>query len=229
MSKNRTKESQNQSQWDAYRKKGPARMGPWTSHIWRHDPRHVGFLLARYKFCAKMLEGKKSVLEIGCGDAMGVPVMLQTVGAVHGVDFEPLVLQDAARRMKEEGIKNCRFSVADLTRQAVPGRYDAAYSLDVIEHIPERLEKRFVGNIVRSLTRTGVLILGTPNITAQRYASPASRAGHINLKSGAALRELLAGAFENVFIFSMNDEVVHTGYGPMAHYLIAIGAGPRRR
>lgn len=229
MSKGRTKETQNQSQWDTYQKKGSPRMGPWTSHIWRHDPRHLGFLLARYKFCAKMLEGKKNVMEVGCGDAMGLPVMLQAVGAVHGVDFEPLVLQDAARRMKEEGIGNCRFSVADLTRQTLPGRYDAAYSLDVIEHIPKRLEKRFIANITRSLTRTGVLIVGTPNITAQRYASPASRAGHINLKSGPALRELLAGSFENVFIFSMNDEVVHTGYGPMAHYLIAIGAGLRRR
>ena len=29
--------------------------------------------------------------------------------------------------------------------------------------------------------------------------------------------------FHNVFIFSMNDEVVHTGYAPMAHYLLALG------
>ena len=29
--------------------------------------------------------------------------------------------------------------------------------------------------------------------------------------------------FHNVFVFSMNDEVVHTGYFPMAHYLLALG------
>lgn len=29
------------------------------------------------------------------------------------------------------------------------------------------------------------------------------------------------------FLFSMNDEVVHTGYYPMAHYLIAVGIGPK--
>jgi hypothetical protein len=29
-------------------------------------------------------------------------------------------------------------------------------------------------------------------------------------------------------MFSMNDEVVHTGFQPMAHYLFAIGAGTRR-
>lgn len=27
--------------------------------------------------------------------------------------------------------------------------------------------------------------------------------------------------FHNVFMFSMNDEVVHTGFHPMAHYLLA--------
>jgi hypothetical protein len=35
----------------------------------------------------------------------------------------------------------------------------------------------------------------------------------------------MAEHFENVFVFSMNDEVVHTGFTPMAHYLLAIGAG----
>ncbi len=31
--------------------------------------------------------------------------------------------------------------------------------------------------------------------------------------------------FHNVFMFSMNDEVVHTGYHRMAHYVIALCAG----
>ena len=30
--------------------------------------------------------------------------------------------------------------------------------------------------------------------------------------------------FENVFLFSMNDEMVHTGYSKMAHYLVAVCA-----
>jgi len=54
-----------------------------------------------------------------------------------------------------------------------------------------------------------------------------SLAGHINLKSAATLRESLARRFTNVFIFSMNDEVVHTGFTPMAHYLFALCTGVR--
>ena len=33
--------------------------------------------------------------------------------------------------------------------------------------------------------------------------------------------------FENVFIFSMNDEVCIQGFSPMAHYLFAVGVGVR--
>ena len=35
--------------------------------------------------------------------------------------------------------------------------------------------------------------------------------------------------FHNVFIFSMNDEVVHTGFAPMPHYYFALCCGRRPR
>jgi hypothetical protein len=93
----------------------------------------------------------------------------------------------------------------------------------VIEHIPREAEQRFVGNIVKSLTPHGVLIIGSPSIQSQAYASPLSKAGHVNCKDGQGLRDLMLQFFHNVFVFSMNDEVVHTGYFPMAHYLLALG------
>jgi hypothetical protein len=60
---------------------------------------------------------------------------------------------------------------------------------------------------------------------AQAYASPQSVAGHVNCKSGNVFKETMEKYFENVLLFSMNDEVVHTGFTPMAHYLFAIGSG----
>ena len=33
--------------------------------------------------------------------------------------------------------------------------------------------------------------------------------------------------FHTVFMFSMNDEVVHTGYHKMAHYILAVCSHPR--
>ncbi len=221
----KTIETQNQFQIDDYKRLGPVTLGPWTSHIYRSDPRHLSFLLARYKFCSKMLSGKAKVLEVGCGDAFGMPVVLQTVGTIHGIDFEPLILEDAKKRFTTENIDRCSFSVCDLTAQAVEDTFDAAYSLDVIEHVPSDVEKSFMSNLCASLVKSSVCLIGTPNIESQKYASPASAAGHINLKSAQTLQELMSSYFENTFIFSMNDEVVHTGYYPMAHYLIALGCG----
>jgi len=64
---------------------------------------------------------------------------------------------------------------------------------------------------------------------SQAHASPPSKIGHVNCKTGKELKALLERFFHNVFVFSMNDEVVHTGYAPMAHYLIAIGCTRRAR
>lgn len=225
---NKTKEPQNQPQIEEYRRKGPAQFGPWTSNIWRHDPRHLGFLLARYKFVAKMLSGRKRVVEIGCGDGIGIPVLLQEVGFVHGIDVEPLVLEDARIRFNAEGILDCSFEMLDATEQPLRGPFEGACSLDVIEHVPQEHEERYMTNICVGLTDHGVCLIGTPNVTASAYATEGSRIGHINLKSAQTLRALLDHFFHNVFLFSMNDEVVHTGYAPMAHYLFAMGVDPKR-
>lgn len=224
-----TREPQNQSQIDHYRASGPETMGPWTSHIWRSDPRHLGFMLARYKFCAKMLSGKREVLEVGCGDAFGTRLLLQEVERVHALDFEPLVLDDARARYQAAGIERVSFEVLDLVRDRPAGVYDAAYTLDVIEHIPPTDEPAFMAHLCGCLAPQAVLILGCPNLTSQVYASPASKAGHVNCKTGQTMRELLEPYFDNVFLFGMNDEVLHTGYPPMAQYLFGVGVGRRAR
>lgn len=69
------------------------------------------------------------------------------------------------------------------------------------------------------------MVVGTPNLTAAQYASPQSEALHINLKSHDTLKVLLSRYFYNVFMFGMNDEVLHTGYAPMCHYIWGIGVG----
>jgi len=97
----------------------------------------------------------------------------------------------------------------------------------VIEHINKADEERFVANITASLESPGVLIIGMPSLQSQAHASPASQAGHVNCKDAKDLKALLLRFFQNVFIFSMNDEVVHTGFYPMAHYLFALCVGKK--
>ena len=215
-----TREPQYQRSIDLLKEKGLTPLGLMTNQAWQDDPKHLLFTLARYKFVAKMLAGREHVLEVGCADAFGTRIVVQTVKKLTATDFDPVFVEDVRRRMDARW----KFDIEqhDLLAGPFPGRYDGAYALDVIEHIQPRDELNFVGNIVKSLTPAGVLLLGCPSLQSQVHASPPSKAGHVNCKTGDTMRALLFQFFHNVFVFSMNDEVVHTGYAPMAHYVLGL-------
>ena len=225
MAADHTREPQYERALELQRAKGRTALGLMTNQAWHDDPKHLLFTLSRYKFVAKMLADREHVLEVGCADAFGTRIVLQAVKRLTATDFDATFVKDVLERMDERWSFECLQH--DLLEGALPGRYDGAYALDVIEHIAKEQELRFVGNIVKSLTPHGVLILGSPSLESQAYASPLSKAGHVNCKDARGLRTLMQQFFHNVFVFSMNDEVVHTGYSPMAHYLLALGCGAK--
>ncbi|MDR3514233.1 MAG: class I SAM-dependent methyltransferase [Azospirillaceae bacterium] len=221
----RTREPQYQRHLVLRDQIGLARFGVMINEAWHQDPRRVLFVLARHKFVARMLAGKANVLEIGCADAFGTRLVQQEVGAVTAVDFDPVFIADAEARADAHWPLTLR--VHDLLQGPVPGTFDAAYALDVLEHINPADEDKFLTHAIAALSQQGVLILGMPSLESQAYASPQSREGHVNCKSGPQFRALMQRHFHNVFLFSMNDEVVHTGFQAMAHYLIAVCCGKR--
>jgi len=220
-----TREPQYADCVDVKNKYGLTSLGLMINQVWHDDPRRVAFVLARYKFVAKMLSGRGSVAEVGCGDAFGTRIVLQEVDQVDVYDFDPVFIQDIRQRQSERWHMTPR--VHDIVNGVLPYQYDAIYSLDVIEHINREDEHGYLANLRGSLDDAGVLIIGTPSIESQQYASSQSKIGHINCKTGAELKALLQRYFVNVFLFSMNDEVVHTGFYPLAHYLIAICCGKK--
>lgn len=220
-----TKEHQYGLVFDVAEKHGISRLGLMANESWNQDPKRTLFTLARYKFVAKMLAGLEQVLEVGCADAFGTRLVQQAVRHVTAVDFDPVFIDDANARLDPAWPMVCM--VHDMLDGPVPGHFDAVYSLDVLEHIHPDNEVRFVVNMLASLDRHGVMIVGMPSLESQVHASPQSKAGHVNCKTGNDLKAFLMQYFHNVFLFSMNDETVHTGYYPMAHYLIAVCCGKR--
>jgi 2-polyprenyl-3-methyl-5-hydroxy-6-metoxy-1,4-benzoquinol methylase len=205
------------------REKGLACLPIRASVMWRTDPRLLVFTLSRYKFVSKMLSGKQRVLEVGCGDAFGARIVQQEVGSLCVSDFDTLFIEAARQNIEPEWPLDCVEH--NMLSGPMEEKFDAAYALDVIEHIPQSDELTFIGNMAASLKEHGVMIIGQPSLESQAYASEGSKAGHVNCKTGKGLRQLMERFFHNVFLFSMNDEMVHTGFAPMAHYLFALCAG----
>ena len=221
-----TKETQYNDLLDDNQLNGEVKLGLTSGHTYRHDPRRLTFLLSRYKFVSKMLDGYANVLEVGCGDGFGGTLVADTVEHLVGMDFDPLFIENATNLRTESD--NRSFIFHDILEAPLKNRFDAAYSLDVLEHISKEEESLFMENILGSLDDNGTLIIGMPSLESQDYASIQSKIGHINCKSGDELKTFCKNYFHNVFIFSMNDEVVHTGFTPMAHYLLALCTNPTK-
>lgn len=221
----KTVEPQYQECLELCDQEGLFQLGLMSSHTWHIDPKRLLFVLSRYKFVSRMLQGRTHALEVGCADAFGTRIVLQEVGNVTAVDIDTHFIDDVRCRQGKKWKFDCM--VHDMLDGPVAGDFDGAYCLDVIEHISVEKEKLFVSNLADSITEHGVLIVGTPSLHSQAYASPLSKEGHINCKDHKGLKDLMSLYFHHVFIFSMNDEVIHTGFYPMAHYLMALCCGKK--
>ena len=197
-----------------------ASLGRMRNFDWHNDPKRLLFTLARYKFVSKMFDGYETVLEIGCGDAFATRIVQQTVKKVTATDFDPIFIEEIhdRRQHKWELDAHVHNMVLEPTKQS----FDGIFSLDVLEHVQQSDEDVFLKNTCLSLKSHGALIIGMPSLESQTYASEGSKIGHVNCKTGTDLRDLMKKYFHSVFMFSMNDEVVHTGFFPMAHYLFAV-------
>ncbi len=215
-----TREPQYQSCLEIKARKGLASLGLRGTQLWTDDPKHVLFSLSRYKFVAKMFSGFRNVLEIGCGDAMGTRLVQQEVGSVTAIDFDPVFIEDVKERVDPDW--PLEAFVHDIIEKPVEGFYEGIYALDVLEHIQVSDEATFIRNVISSLAPHGCLILGMPSLESQIYASPGSKAGHVNCKTAGDFKGLMKQFFNQVFVFSMNDEVLHTGFHAMAHYIFTL-------
>lgn len=202
------------------------KMGKIASYIYKTDPMHLLFGLARYKFVAKMLNGYKKVLEIGFGDGFFSPVIKKNVKELDGIDID----SNFVNFFNKDNIYSdqIKFTQMDATKgQILKKKYDGIFSLDTFEHINPSKNDKFLKFILKCSHENTAVLIGLPSLESQKYASKLSKKGHVNCMSGDILKKKLKKYFGNVFVFSMNDEVVHTGFNKMAHYLIALCTNPK--
>ena len=126
-------------------------------------------------------------------------------------------------------ISNNKFKIKFILKNIVKDKinksnikFDAIYSLDFINKLSKKDEKIFLSKSLQMLDKKGIFILGTPSKESSKFASNITKLVNKNSFTSDRLHFFLKKYFNNVFMFSMNDEVVHTGFNKMAHYLIAV-------
>ncbi|MCK4934687.1 MAG: class I SAM-dependent methyltransferase [Simkaniaceae bacterium] len=193
-------------------------LGDHWSFNFRNDPKRLGFVLSRYKFAAKMLPKNGKILELGCSDGIGTTILAENQLHYSGVDLDGPSIVTAKTNLPGEKYNFIHDDFMDKSY----GKFNGIVSLDVIEHIYKEHEHTYFNTIAKNLAEDGVCVIGTPNITADKYASAPSKLGHVNLYSTERLVNELEKYFHQVFPFGMNDEVMHTGFNSMAHYILCV-------
>lgn len=201
--------------------------GPYYTSNINLDIKHLPITLARYKFINKLFRFQKdySLLELGCSEGLGCSFFINDNNCIsyQGIDFDDKAIAFATTAYAN---KKINFIEDDFLNKQY-GIFDIVISIDVIEHIHPKKENEFLDTIYTNLASNGTAIIGTPNISMTPYTSEANRLAHINLFSQERLYHLCKNKFHNVYIFNMNDEIIHTGMDEMSCYMFALCAGKK--
>lgn len=201
-------------------------LSSFSSACLKTDVKHFLFAFARYKFVLKMIANRKNInlLELGCNDGLGTLLFKQSgfCKSITGVDFDAESITWAKKNIGNT--VDFTFIEDDFLGKEYMGveKADVVVSLDVIEHIEQSKENIFLETICKNLKETGFAVIGTPNIAMYNYTSDINKKAHINNYNQERLYNFLSQKFNNVFIFGMNDEVLHTGFNPMSCYILAL-------
>lgn len=199
-------------------------------------PEYAGFVegnflqflvrLSRYKFASKMLRASDSVLEVGSGSGLGAQFLAQFASEVVGLEVKASEVSEACSMRRRS---NVSFLHCDLFEYEPSEVHDVVVALDVIEHMTSDQGDRLLEAMVSHLREDGMVIVGTPSIYSYPYQSEISKASHVKCYDQEELREKMDSFFFRTLAFSMNDEVVHTGFQKLAWYYFVLGMVPKKR
>jgi 2-polyprenyl-3-methyl-5-hydroxy-6-metoxy-1,4-benzoquinol methylase len=199
-------------------------LSPEYAHFLQNDTLRLLIRLARYKFIARLIKKEDHLLEVGSGSGMGSIFLGQHCKKVRGIDVKESEVNDALALNKRA---NVEFFKQDLFDIEVEELFDVILSLDVIEHMPDGLDYKLIETKVKHLKDSGMIIVGTPSFYSYEYQSTISKASHFKCFDLPDLEKLVGKYVQRTISFSMNDELVHTGYYKMAWYYFVIGFGKK--
>ena len=142
--------------------------------------------LVAYHTAANLVNGQ--LLEVGCGEGYGIPLLADKVQTYHALDKFKTNLNNWTTQFK-----HLHFTQASVPPLPYPSNeFDSLVSFQVIEHIENDAE--FVKELARVLKPGGVLVLTTPNRPMSLTRNP----WHVREYTHTELTQLLQTHFSKV-------------------------------
>jgi SAM-dependent methyltransferase len=110
---------------------------------------------------------RQRALDFGCGVGRVTRALAEHFQSVVGVDVAETMIA-RARRLNEDR-PNCRFVLNRPVhlRGFADGAFDVVYSRLVLQHIPPRLLRRYIPELVRVTAPGGILVFQLPEVIAR--------------------------------------------------------------
>ena len=144
------------------------------------------------------------VLDAGCGDGYGSAYLAKKAKFVYGIDYEREVVEKAQGKYQAGNLKYLPMDVLKL--EFNDREFDIICSFQVIEHIPEELIPKYLGQLKRVLKDTGTLYLSTLNLAKAMKSQVTYKKNPAHCKEFRLqeLRDTLAAAFDRVTIYGLH-------------------------
>jgi SAM-dependent methyltransferase len=131
-------------------------------HYLELERRHRGTpaeIRQRLEVYLPLLEGRREVVDLGCGRGEALALFAEHGAHAIGVDESP----EMVRRCREQGLEAVVGDALGFLARQESASLDAIVSFHVVEHLPAATLDRVVRAAWRALRPGGVLLLETPN------------------------------------------------------------------
>ena len=178
------------------------------------NPLMTTIKFSRFKFASKLISQNDTLLDIGCGQGLSSIFFSDYCKFVYGVDL----LSDFLNHDRKN-IKFIKKSIFNIHKKNFNRKINIITLIDFIEHFKKSDGALILSKCSKLLEKKGgTLIIGTPSVYSSKYRSKRSKKQHIHEYDGMELKNLCSQYFNRTFLFSMNDELVHTGFYKLAWF-----------
>lgn len=136
--------------------------GAWTAEkFFAYGRQEIDQMIWRLNETGRSLRRERA-LDFGCGMGRLTQALAEYYDHVDGVDVSPEMLKLARKHNRRGKRVRYRLNGPDLN-MFEDGRFDLVYSMIVLQHMPPKMQERYVTEFVRVLSDDGAAVFELPD------------------------------------------------------------------